>query len=207
MTRARATICRDCGVALDPERPRRHGRRCRECKLASKLACYRASHQDPDKHERTKSRKRASRAARRLANPVGLWAANGCWNTRTRAKHRSLEHTLTSAHLEALAASTLACPLHANAKPFRFDLPALAKGIQFAQVRPSLDRIDSDGGYTPDNVRLICNDCNMKKNALDVRIIAYYLSGMGLRIVRDKRGPHRDHGRNRQHEMWGDDDG
>ena len=47
------------------------------------------------------------------------------------------------------------------------DCPCCGTAMSFKGKRgttPSLDRLDSAKGYTPENARIICSDCNRRKN-------------------------------------------
>lgn len=56
----------------------------------------------------------------------------------------------------------------------------LGQGRANRASSPSLDRLDSSKGYTIANVRVICTDCNVKKNGSSIedlkRILAYMQS-------------------------------
>jgi len=74
--------------------------------------------------------------------------------SKTRARRKNLEHTITLKDLQYLYPDDNKCPV------FGFELewghPKCSS--------PSLDRIDSSKGYTYDNCQIISNKANMLKN-------------------------------------------
>lgn len=54
----------------------------------------------------------------------------------------------------------------------------LGRGRSDREASPSLDRLDSKKGYTTANVRVICTDCNMKKNRSSIKDLENLLAYM-----------------------------
>lgn len=50
--------------------------------------------------------------------------------------------------------------------------------------RPSLDRIDSTKGYTPDNIQFVCSAINMMKNKLDEAVFVALCKSIALHSCR-----------------------
>lgn len=89
-------------------------------------------------------------------DPVKAILQNMLWDSRKRAKQRGLEHSLDIDFLFSIFTDT--CPICG------VDL-LWKRGTRKPQDNsPSLDRIDSTKGYTPDNVWLISYRMNRIKN-------------------------------------------
>ena len=102
------------------------------------------------KDEKTKTRRRRTR---------GAWkdrdlAAAMFQQCKSRAKHRSLEFGLT---LEWFRQKLLACMCEVTGIVFVLN-------VRRHPFMPSIDRIDSSKGYTPDNCRVVLWIINQAKN-------------------------------------------
>ena len=81
------------------------------------------------------------------------------YNTKTRAEKKKLEHTLTFNFLkDLLEKSAYKCALTGQMMNLRSDGRKKANAFKC-----SLDRIDSEKGYTEDNVRFVCWAVNQMK--------------------------------------------
>jgi len=90
--------------------------------------------------------------------------------SRARAKAKNREHTLTKQDLFELYPADNKCPI------FGFTLEWNGSG--FRETSPSLDRIDSNKGYTKDNVQIISWKANRIKgyaSVEDLEILLAYL--------------------------------
>ena len=91
---------------------------------------------------------------RRERNPVGLWASTVLRSARKRAKKRGLEFSLTAKWLFKRytgVCEVTGVPMIPNSGPYA----------------PSLDRIDSSGGYTRENTRIGCYGFNVLRSNRD----------------------------------------
>lgn len=81
-----------------------------------------------------------------------IWARQTIWDARRRAKKAGLPMTIDSAWvLDRLEKIVGRCEV--SGVPFSDENPGRAHKRPFM---PSLDRINCEGGYTPDNVRIVC---------------------------------------------------
>lgn len=90
--------------------------------------------------------------------------------SRARARLKNREHTLTKQDLLELYPHDGKCPI------FGFDLEWNGSG--FRETSPSIDRIDSNKGYTKDNVQIISWKANRIKgyaSVEDLEILLAYL--------------------------------
>lgn len=91
---------------------------------------------------------------------------------RSRLKgHEFDSHILTVGHLMERIKANPTCECCYR----QFDL---SYGRSFDEAMPSIDRVDSAGGYTVENVAIICWRCNRIKqdaNADELRVIANYI--------------------------------
>ena len=81
--------------------------------------------------------------------------------SRARRAGRPFDPDLMSLALSLFEAQGGRCALSG----LRFDLRIVGNGKARRPFAPSLDRIDSTGGYTRDNVRLVCQAVNFALNA------------------------------------------
>ena len=93
--------------------------------------------------------------------------------SRTRAKEKNREHTLTKQDLYELFPKDGRCPI--------FGLTLEWNGSGFRETSPSIDRIDSTKGYTKDNVQIISWKANRIKGYASVEeleiLLAYLKQG------------------------------
>ena len=109
-------------------------------------------------HAREKQRNATDkcRTKNKSDNPVKHILQNMLWDSRKRSKKKGMEHTLTIDDLYNLFTDT--CPISG------VDLLWECGHGKPLDNSPSLDRIDSTKGYTPDNVWLISYRMNRIKN-------------------------------------------
>jgi len=86
--------------------------------------------------------------------------AGGCVQ-RARRVGRSYEPRLFDLALERYRSQNGRCALSG----IEFDLREVGQGAAKRPFAPSLDRVDATGGYTADNVRLVCQAVNFVLNA------------------------------------------
>ncbi len=95
-------------------------------------------------------------------------------SSKQRAASRNREHSLTLDEIKNLWPEDNKCPV------FGFELEWNSAG--FRETSPSIDRIDSNKGYTKDNVQIISWKANrIKSNATqeDLEIVAKYMKDKG----------------------------
>ena len=151
-------VCRVCKQVFDfsffskdSRRPNGFRSACKACS-AKEFQRYRSS---PAYVERLAQQKRA-RTQEKKENPVARWAAMAIGNARKRAKENGLEFSISKEWLVAHAPKT--CPLLEIA----LDYGATAS----VPASASIDRVDSAGGYTPTNCKIISFKANrIKTNA------------------------------------------
>lgn len=88
--------------------------------------------------------------------------------SKARAKEKQREHTIKLQDLLDVFPLDGKCPI------FGFDLCWNSKG--FRETSPSIDRIDSDKGYTPDNIQIISWKANRIKGYATVEDLEVVLS-------------------------------
>jgi len=151
-------VCRVCKQAFDfsffskdSRRPNGFRSACKVCS-AKEFQRYRNS---PAYQERL-GRQKTARAQEKKENPVARWAAMTFGNAKKRAKENGLACTISKQWLIANAPKT--CPLLEIA----LDYGATAS----VPASASIDRVDSAGGYTPTNCKIISFKANrIKSNA------------------------------------------
>ena len=122
-------------------------------------------------HHAAERQREATQRCREKINaddPVKAILQNMLWDSRKRAKKKGLEHTLTIEDLYNLYTDT--CPISG------VDL-LWERGHKKPQENsPSLDRLDSTKGYTPNNIWLISYRMNRIKNDSTVEELQMILS-------------------------------
>ena len=84
------------------------------------------------------------------------------WNSRYRAKRKGLPHELT---LEWIMAEVEKGKCALTGLPLSLDKP---KGATRSPWAPSLDRKDSNLGYTKENTQVVCVAVNTRKSAATI---------------------------------------
>lgn len=77
-------------------------------------------------------------------------------NAKKRAKKFNRELNITKEDIKAVY--TLTCPICGK------EMKRNTEGIGQSADSPTLDRIDNDKGYIKDNIQVICQSCNSKKD-------------------------------------------
>lgn len=121
----------------------------------------------------------AHNAVRRLRKITPEGRAHELWQA---ARKRGHEFTLTREFVVDLVRAAVACPY--TGVPYDFTL--LAKGVRNPWA-PSLDRIDSDGGYTPDNVEITSVWWNTAKSDWPPNVMERAFRAASERLVRSER--------------------
>jgi hypothetical protein len=100
---------------------------------------------------------------------------------RTRATKKGLKHDLDIEWALALwAAQDGACCI--TGIPFELDHPVRTDSKDLNPYSPSLDRIDSQGGYTKDNTRLVCTCVNLALNRFGEDVFKRMLDGYSKKV-------------------------
>jgi hypothetical protein len=109
-------------------------------------------------HAAAKQRKAThrNRQKNKQENPVKHILQNMLWDSRKRSKKKGIEHTLT--YDDLIKAFTPICPVTG------VELLWKCGHGKPQENSPSLDRIDSTLGYTPDNIWIISYRINRIKN-------------------------------------------
>jgi hypothetical protein len=121
-------------------------------------------------HALQKQQEATARYRRKLntSDPVKAILQNMLWDSRKRSKKKGMEHTLTIDDLYSMYTDT--CPISGVALLWE-------RGHGKPQENsPSLDRIDSTRGYTPDNTWLISYRMNRIKNDATIEELQMILS-------------------------------
>jgi hypothetical protein len=145
------------------DRTRHSGRRymCRPC-----ISAWRSEQRlaNPLKFQQWENAASVRKRAARRQNPKERWVTNVYFNAKARAKHSMRPFTLTKDDIRALAAITTHCPLLECT--LRYD-----NSRALTPNAATLDRKDSQKGYTPDNCWIISFKANRSKNNLTLRQI------------------------------------
>ena len=95
--------------------------------------------------------------------------------SRKRAKEKGLVHTLKLKDLQALFVTH--CPITGNEISWETGLSQL---LNYNPMGPSIDRTNSDEGYTPSNVRIVSHQGNTWKNNMSlsdaIKVVKYLQS-------------------------------
>lgn len=169
MTNTTLAVCSSCGQ----ERPHylRKGSRagqvlglCLFCRKERSLAYYRRqSAESPEFREKQRLKKKRQYAknpcsSQKAKNPVQYYSVSLMANTRYRAKRMGVEHTITKDWLVARLQVGLC-----EATGLPFDM-GRSESTHCNPRVPSIDRIDSTKGYTPENCQVVMVWYNVAKN-------------------------------------------
>jgi len=108
------------------------------------------------------------RENKRLKDPMLLWAKDTLSTTKARAKRKGREHSITLDWL--LANANTKCPL--------LGIPITYGAQKHDDHVASLDRKDSNGGYTPENCAVISTRANRIKNDSTIPELELLLSNL-----------------------------
>lgn len=170
-------VCKGCGQELPKEffaidKKRSTGRRykCRACSAAE----FKRWQQTAGYAKRL-AREAEQRAELKQTDPRRRWAAMALGNAKKRAKQRGLPFSLTLEWL--VGAATERCPL--------LDIELKYDNTVSTYDSPAVDRIDSSGGYTPDNCWVVSMKANRIKS--DATVAEIETVAQALRLCMDKR--------------------
>ena len=144
--------CSKCGeVKTDNDfYQTQRGNRCKECILNGTRKYKRKKRMDPE-HRKMEGLKQKERRVR-------LWQ-----NTLIHdSKHRKLENNLTVDDINEMFDKQ-------NGLCYWFKIPLIPSNHKKHPQQPSLDRLDSNKGYTKDNVVLCCYSANIGRNENDLK--------------------------------------
>lgn len=144
--------CSKCGeVKTDNDfYQTQRGNRCKECILNGTRKYKRKKRMDPE-HRKMEGLKQKERRVR-------LWQ-----NTLIHdSKHRKLENNLTVDDINEMFDKQ-------NGLCYWFKIPLIPSNYKKHPQQPSLDRLDSNKGYTKDNVVLCCYSANIGRNENDLK--------------------------------------
>ncbi len=125
------------------------GNRCKECILIETRKYKKKLRLDPE-HRKMEGNKQKERRAR-------LWQ-NTLIND---SKHRKLENTLTVNDINEMF-------IRQKGLCYWFKIPLIPSDHKKHPQQPSLERLDSNKGYTKDNVVLSCYSANIGRNETDL---------------------------------------
>lgn len=148
--------CKECKRRQSSESQKRRATKVREYQRA-----YRAGNKERIAYlQKERQKRHAERNPESAAEKHKRWRSNHpdrklLYSARARAKSKGIEFSLTPEWLESRLSSGV-CELAGI--PISFDEKSEGRCRAFS---PSIDRIDSSLGYTPDNCRVVCWAINM----------------------------------------------
>ena len=121
--------------------------KCRTCDLAYQAKRRAENYEEDLEYSRTYQRNRRKNFDYRLQMLINA--------SKQRAKNKDREHTITVEDVKAIYPKDGCCPI--------FGMKLEFNTAGFRETSPSIDRIDSTKGYTPDNIQIISWKANRVK--------------------------------------------
>jgi hypothetical protein len=139
--------------------------RCRACDLAYQAKRRIENHKENLDYAREYQRNRRKNFDYRLQMLINA--------SKQRAKDKYREHTITVEDVKAIYPKDGCCPI--------FGIKLEFNSAGFRETSPSIDRIDSTKGYTPDNIQIISWKANRVKGYATLKelemLVAYLQNG------------------------------
>jgi len=121
--------------------------KCRSCDIAYQAKRRLENHEEDLEYSREYQRNRRQNFDYRLQMLVNA--------SKQRAKNKNRENTITIEDVKAIYPKDGCCPI--------FGIKLEFNNAGFRETSPSIDRIDSSKGYTPDNIQIISWKANRIK--------------------------------------------
>ena len=139
--------------------------KCRTCDLAYQTKRRAENYEQGLEYSRTYQRNRRKDFDYRLQMLINA--------SKQRAKDKEREHTITVEDVKAIYPKDGCCPI--------FGMKLEFNTAGFRETSPSIDRIDSTKGYTPDNIQIISWKANRVKGYATLQelemLVAYLQNG------------------------------
>jgi hypothetical protein len=139
--------------------------KCRTCDLAYQAKRRAENYEEDLEYSRTYQRNRRKNFDYRLQMLINA--------SKQRAKNKDREHAITVEDVKAIYPKDGCCPI--------FGMKLEFNTAGFRETSPSIDRIDSTKGYTPDNIQIISWKANRVKGYATLQelemLVAYLQNG------------------------------
>jgi hypothetical protein len=144
-------LCSGCGILKDISDyyKSQRGTKCKECVL-NRTRNYKREKRKDNEYKKSESIKQKERR-------VKLWLNYLVHDS----KRRNIEHTITKEEIEEIYNNQ-------NGLCYWFGVPLTPSSKHKYPLQPSLDRLDSNRGYTKDNVVICCYTANIGRNENDL---------------------------------------